>query len=221
MDNQIITDETAKLTELTVKLQEIISEAEQLKSKPAFYEGVKNILELKQWIVDLGIDEELVKKRFEEFEEVCLAISTSDFRRMEIHNYNDKDLFTHIATSINTVSEQLEQSTTKKHYLEEAIEHIPDFAIITDHKGVIRFANEAACKILNLNKENVIKLKVANIFKSKTRFGTKAEMASSFKDKKVTLTPYNAPEADILLTVKELINSITEETDGHLYLGKM
>lgn len=213
-------EESAKLAELQNKLQDIISEAEESNLEPAFYEGVKNILALRKWIIDLGIHQEEVRKRFEEFEKVCLAISMLEFQRMDVNNHSEKDLFTHIANVVNTVSEELEMSTTRKHYLAEAIEYIQDSAIVTDKNGTVLFANAAACKIINRSKEMTIDLIIANIFESQTQFGTKISLGESFTDKEVNILPYNATKIPVALTLKELVNPQTEETDGYLYIAR-
>jgi signal transduction histidine kinase len=220
MDIRKRSEESERLIALKNQLKEVIEEAKELKIPSQYYEGIENVLDLKKYIIDLGICEIRVKKKFEEFERVCLAIAQSDFQKMEIDFDDDQDLFTHIGNSINTISTELEHTTTKKHYLEEIMDWMPSPAIITNREHVVLFGNKYASAILNLSKENLIQLRIANIFETQTPFGTPDYLNSI--ESEVTfntfIIPYQQSPIKVKLYVKKFMNPNNESDDGYLYV---
>jgi len=220
MERRKKSEESEHILVLKDQLKEVIQEAKELNIPSHLYEGIEKALDLKKHIIDLGICESRTKKKFEEFEKVCIAIAQSDFQKMEIDFDDDQDLFTHIGNSINTISSELEHTTTKKHYLEETMDWIPSPAIITNKEHVVIFCNKFASSILNLSKENLLLLRIANIFETQTPFGT-PEYCNTISGEisfNTYIIPYQKSPVKVKLFVKKFVNPNNENEDGFLYI---
>src|SRR5690606_8038222 len=104
---------------------------------------------------------------------------------------------------MNVLAEELEDRVIKKHYLVQTIELLPDPVLITDNDGVIIFSNKLACALLNRSLEDVLFLKVANIFATRKQFVT-----STFSWETVTISnllqPYNMEPIPVEIDILEL-----------------
>lgn len=199
------------LMKLEKEVKEELEQQQSRSRKSSFYSALDTIIDLKDNV-------EGVNQNFESILEVFLSMATGDFsKRLEVSNR--KNLFSLLAVYINKVNEELAENVVKKHILEEALELTPEFAVITDLKGTILYSNSAACHFLNLTKENVSRLIVANIFESKNQFGVENYTGEDIKDARVNLAPYNQSPFPILLSIKKL--SDANGSDSYLYTARL
>lgn len=169
-------------------------------------------------ILDLRVQFENLIERSDEFEEVATAIASGDFDK-RINVPNSKDLFSTFSTLLNVIGEELKSNVVKNHYLQEALEAIPDSALITNKAGTILFSNAPASKLLNLEKEDLRFLEIVNIFETQKQFGSETKFINEHIRMITLVRPFNRPVISVDLSIKKLIGN-DGVLDGYLYILK-
>ncbi|MCR6637511.1 MAG: hypothetical protein NVV82_00520 [Sporocytophaga sp.] len=169
-------------------------------------------------ILDLRLQFDTLIERFDDLQDVAMAIATGDFDKRIDVPYT-KDLFSTLGTLINVIGEELKSNVIKNHYLLGALETIPDSALITSQSGTILFSNKNASKLLNMEMDDLKFLEIANIFETQKQFGSETKFANELIRMTTLVRPFNRPVISVDLTIKKLINN-EGAIDGYLYIFK-
>ncbi len=168
-------------------------------------------------LLDMKVQTDELTRKFDMLEDVVAAMAEGDFsKRVDLPS--TKTLFASLGVLMNVLAEELEDRVIKKHYLVQTIELLPDPVLITDNDGVIIFSNKLACALLNRSLEDVLFLKVANIFATRKQFVT-----STFSWETVTISnllqPYNMEPIPVEIDILEL-RDWNNKKDGFIYTIK-
>lgn len=129
-----------------------------------------------------------------------------------------------IATGINMLGDELEQSTISRDYFSNIYNAVSEIMIVTDMKGVITDLNQATENILQISKEDYINVSAMNLLSKKYKHHEKS-MIEMFRSNK----PYTAFETVLRTAANEdipvacTLSKITDHNKiqlGFLFIAK-
>ena len=140
---------------LQEQMEKLLEEDMTLKDNP-------NISSLKN-ILKLIVNEEAFYAYYQEFNEVLLSMAEMDFtKRLAIDETGD--LFSYISTAINFLNEELAVRAVPKYYLQQALDMIPETAILVNDAKIIMHVNSNIKELTGYAPSELIGQHISQIF---------------------------------------------------------
>lgn len=148
------------MEEKTKILEKVLHKTENLPKELSeldndFFQLINKLVELKR-------NEEELSRRLEEFQEIIANMANLDFeQRLPVSEADNA--FNYIAISINMLNEELAAKSVPQNYFKALLQTASEPIIITDGNGMIRMVNDFLCRLLQINRKELIGLPIEKI----------------------------------------------------------
>lgn len=171
-----------------------------------FCKALKEVIFLKSQQKD-------ITARFDPYCNFIIELSQLNFKTENLPVLDHKDLFAHIAISLNMLKEELAAKAIPKTYLDVTLDYIPNIAFIIDESGNILCANKLASAIIGISKEQFVYQPLFNFLKIDSIY----DLIGTPKEGYV-ITKGNA-RIDVVIEA-ELLPAPTEKDEGVIVILK-